>query len=293
MSNNKYQAKTISLFTAGTITTISITLVLVLLGLTVLVSLTNKSITNLFKENFGLTVELPSNTTESKILQIKKELEVNPYIKSINYISKDEVKRNLIAELGTDPEDLLGFDPSVSFFDIYIKGEYVDSEGLALVKQSLKGLNLVENIKYGEEDIKNANNKLAILSSILFMITILLVIISFVLIRSIIQLNIYSKRFLINTMQLVGATNSFIRRPFMWRMVLSGIISSLLAGCIILGILYYLKEIFPNIVNIITIPLLLTAFGIILTFGIFISATATASTINKYLRMDTDRLYKI
>lgn len=293
MSNNKYQAKTISLFTAGTITTISITLVLVLLGLTVLVSLTNKSITNLFKENFGLTVELPSNTTESKILQIKKELEANPYIKSINYISKDEVKRNLIAELGTDPEDLLGFDPSVSFFDIYIKGEYVDSEGLALVKQSLKGLNLVENIKYGEEDIKNANNKLAILSSILFMITILLVIISFVLIRSIIQLNIYSKRFLINTMQLVGATNSFIRRPFMWRMILSGIISSLVAGCIILGILYYLIEIFPNIVNIITIPLLLTAFGIILTFGIFISATATASTVNKYLRMDTDRLYKI
>lgn len=291
--SNRNQGKSVSFFTAGVITVVSITLVLILLGLTALVGLTSKGLASLLKENLGITIELAADTPDAAISKMQKDLEKNEYLKSVIYISKGEIKKDLVAKLGLDPEDVLGFDPSLSYFDVYVKSEYVNPEGMAKVKASLKGKNLIQNVIYSDDVITEANETLSVAGTILFGLTIILILISFTLIRSIIQLNIYSKRFLINTMQLVGATNAFIRKPFVWRMVFNGIIAAILASFAITGIIYYVTGVFPEIVTIITSHELLITYGIVLLSGIVISAFATATAVNRYLKMTTNKLYRV
>lgn len=290
--SRKKQGKTISFFTTGVITIVSMTLVLVLLGLTTVVALTSNGLANVFKENLGITIEIAADTPEASIAKMQKELEANEYIKSVVYISKAEIKKDLTEKLGIDPEDVLGFDPSLSYFDIYIKSEFVNPEGMAKVKQSLKGKNMIQNVIYSDETISEANEKLSILGTILLGLTAILVAISFILIRNIIQLNIYSKRFLINTMQLVGATNSFIRGPFVSRMVFNGILAAILAGVAVTGVIYYITEVFPEILSIIRTQELLIVYGVILVSGILITLVATSTAVNKYLRMTTNKIYR-
>lgn len=285
--------RSISLFTANTITAISITLVLILLGLTIIVALISSSLGNMVKDNYSITIEVPNSISQDNINNIKNQLEANEYLREVKYISKDEVKKEIIKELGSDPEELLGFDPTVSFFDVQVKGEFVNDEDLPIVRKSLEKLNILKaNIKFSEDEIKDINNKLTIVATVLMVLTILLIIISFVLIRSIIQLNIYSKRFLIRTMQLVGATNSFIRKPFMWKMFWTGLFSGIFACIVIWGILYYFLDVFPELTTIFTLELLWITFVIIIGFGIIVSLLAGATTVNRYLKMDRNKLYK-
>lgn len=291
--SNRNQGKSVSFFTAGVITVVSITLVLILLGLTALVGLTSNGLASVLKENLGITIELAADTPDKAIVKMQKELESNEYLKSVVYISKEEIKKDLVDKLGLDPEDVLGFDPALSYFDIYVKSEYVNPEGMEKVKASLKGKNIIQNIIYSDEVITEANETLSVAGTILLGLTVVLVLISFTLIRSIIQLNIYSKRFLINTMQLVGATNAFIRRPFVWRMVFNGIIAAVLACFAITGIVYYVTGIFPEIITIITTNELLATYLVVLVSGIVISAFATATAVNRYLKMTTNKLYRV
>lgn len=291
--SNRNKGKSVSFFTAGVITVVSITLVLILLGLTALVGLTSKGLASVLKENLGITIELAADTSDKAIVKMQKELENNEYLKSVVYISKEEIKKDLVDKLGLDPEDVLGFDPALSYFDIYVKSEYVNPEGMEKVKASLKGKNIVQNIIYSDDVITEANKTLSVAGTILLGLTVVLVLISFTLIRSIIQLNIYSKRFLINTMQLVGATNAFIRRPFVWRMVFNGIIAGVLASFAITGIVYYVTGVFPEIITIITTNELLATYLVVLVSGIVISAFATATAVNRYLKMTTNKLYRV
>ena len=293
MSGNKHQVKSISLFTAGVITTISITLVLFLLGSTFLVWFTGNGFSAYLKENMGISIEIPEKMSDTDIAKTQKQLEANPYIKSVKYITKEEVKAKLLEDLGDDPAELLGYDPSRSYFDIFIKADYVNPDSLKVVEQSLKGQNVVKNIIYDQTDIAKANEKLSMVGSIMFIVAIILIIISFTLIHSIIQLNIYSKRFTINTMQLVGATNSFIRRPFLGSMLVCGIIAAILANLGITGMIYYITSIFPESVEIVSQEQLLIVYGLVLVFGILITVLATISAVNKYLRMLTNKLYRI
>lgn len=292
------QHKTISLFTAGVITTISITLVLFLMGLTFLVGFTANGIATYLKENMGMSIQLSENIDETSITRIKKNIEASPYIKSVTYISKEDSKQQLIDDLGRDPEEVLGYNPAHAYMDVFIKSEYVNTDSIKEVEASLKNIsieggNILNNIVYNEDDITNANAKISLIGTILIILVVILVLISFILIRSIIQLNIYSKRFLINTMQLVGATNSFIRWPYMWRMVLSGILAAILANLAITGMVYYVTDIIPEVISIVRMEELLIVYALVLIFGIIISALATTSAVNRYLRMTTNKLYHI
>ncbi len=296
--SDKYQYKTISLFTAGVITTISITLVLFLLGLTLLVGFTAKGIGDFLKESMGISVELADNIDDASITKIQKEFDANPYVKSTTYISKEESKQKLIAELGRDPEETQGYDPSHAYIDVFIKAEYMEADSLQKVKNSLAGMKLqggsiVNDFIYDESDIANVNQKLSLIGTTLIILAVILILISFTLIRSIIQLNIYSKRFLINTMQLVGATNSFIRRPFIWKMMLSGIIAAILANLAITGIIYYVTSIMPEANSIVKTHELIIVYGLVVISGITITSVATAWAVNRYLRMTTNKLYHV
>lgn len=294
----KQQYKTVSLFTAGVITTMSITLVLFLLGLTILIGFTAKGMGDYLKESLGISIELADNIDENSIEKIKKALDSSPYIKSTTYISKEETKKKLIAELGRDPEEVQGYNPANAYIDVYLKAEYMETDSLPKVKESItkissKGGSIVSNLIYSDGDITNVNKNLSLIGTILIILAIILMFISFTLIRSIIQLNIYSKRFLINTMQLVGATNSFIRKPFLWRMILSGIIAAILANIAITGVVYYVTNIIPEIISIVKIQELLIVYTLVLILGIIITSIATASAVNRYLRMTTNKLYHV
>lgn len=291
---NRRQAKSISLVTAGVITTISITLVLFLLGGTFLLWFTGSGLSSYLKEKQEISVELAENVDAAHAAKIQAQLAKNPYIKSTQYISKEEVKTDLIEQLGGNPDDVIGYGWEKSYIDIAVKAEYMNPDSIGKVISSLKGkdFNLVDSVIYQTEDIELINSNLSTLVWILFLITIILVIISFVLIRSIIQLNIYSKRFLINTMQLVGATNGFIRKPFMWRMVFCGIIAALVANLALFGLVYYVGQIFPESQEILKTGQLMIVGGLVLVSGILIPILATISAVNRYLRMTTNKIYR-
>ena len=291
--SDKRQPRTISLFTSGVISTISITLVLFLLGLTILVAFTGKGLAAYFKENMGMSIELTGNMDAATIQKTKEKIEANPYVKSTTYISKEEVKKQLVDDLGGDPEEVLGYDPSRSYFDVFIKSEYVNTDSIKKVEASFKDFKLTKGLSFKEEDIALANQNLSKVGSILLILAVILILISFTLIRNTIQLNIYSKRFLINTMQLVGATNGFIRRPFIMSTVVSGIIAAILANVAITGVIYYFTNEYPELISIVTMTELLIVYGLVLILGILITVLATISAVNRYLRMTTNKLYHV
>ncbi|MDR2953986.1 MAG: permease-like cell division protein FtsX [Prevotella sp.] len=291
--SDKRQLKTVSLFTAGVITTISITLVLFLLGLTILLGFTGKGLATYFKENMGFSIELSGDMSEPSIRQTKQKIEANPYVKSTVYISKEEVKSQLLKDLGGDPAEVLGYDPSRSYFDVFIKSEYVNSDSLKKVEASFKDFNLTKGLSFNEEDIAEANSTISKVGSILLILAIILILISFTLIRNTIQLNIYSKRFLINTMRLVGATNGFIRRPFVASGIVSGIMAALFANVAITAVVYYFTNEYPEIISMVQAYELLIVYGLVVVLGILITVFATVSAVNRYLRMTTNKLYHI
>lgn len=291
--SDKRQVKTVSLVTAGVITTISITLVLFLLGLTVLVAFTGKGLASYFKENMGMSIELTGDMSAAAIERTKAKIEANPYVKSTTYISKEEIKQQLIGDLGGDPEEVLGYDPSRSYFDVFIKSEYVNADSINKVEASFKEFKLTKGLSFKEEEIAKANENLSKVASILLILSIILVLISFTLIRNTIQLNIYSKRFLINTMRLVGATNAFIRRPFIINTVMSGILAAILANVAITGVVYYFTKEYPELISIVTMYELLVVYGIVFISGIIITLLATISAVNRYLKMSTNKLYHV
>lgn len=291
--SQKQQIKPVSFFTAGFITTISITLVLFLLGITFLVGFTGKGFTSYLKENMAVSIELPDSIDDVAIDKMQKELNKNPYVKSTTYISKEEIKKQLIEDLGRDPEEILGFNPAHAYIDVFIRSNYVNNDSIKIVEKNLKGVKSVNNIIYNNDDIAIANSNLSRIGSILLLLALILIVISFTLIRNTIQLNIYSKRFLINTMRLVGATSSFIRKPFITNMVISGIIAAILANLFITAVIYYLVREYPDLISMVKINELLIVYIAIVILGLLITVTATIFSVNRYLRMTSNKLYHI
>lgn len=291
--SDKQQVKEYSFFTARVITTISIALVLFLVGSLCFVGLLGKTFSSYLRESLAVSVEISDDTNQATLEKLKTTLEKNPYVKSAVYISKEEIKQHLIRDLGRDPEEVLGYDPSRSSYDVYIKSEYVNLDSIKKVEASLKGINLVRNIVYNEDDINMANTNLSKIGSVLLIIAIMLLVISYALIHNTIQLDIYSKRFLINTMRLVGATNGFIRRPFVWQMIFCGIIAAILANLALSGVIYYFMRDYSELEGILQLKDCIAVYIIVLILGILITAFATTIVVNKYLRMKTNKLYHI
>lgn len=291
MSKNR-QLKTISLFGTGVTTTISITLVLFLLGLTFFVAVMGREISAFIKENLSITIELSEDTSEAAA-KLQKQLNAKPYIKSVTFISKEEIKQDLIEELGGDPEEILGYTPASNYFDITLKSEYANIDSIKVVEKSLKGQKIVKNFLYSEDTIEMINSNLSKLGTGLLVLALLLMFISFTLIRNTIRLNIYAKRFLINTMQLVGATNGFIRKPFVWKSVGYGIIAAIIANIGITALVYTLTKEFPEIISIIKMQNLVILYVIVTALGILLPLWATTSAVNRYLKMNTNNLYHV
>ncbi|OJU55737.1 MAG: cell division protein FtsX [Bacteroidales bacterium 45-6] len=293
MSNKRRQIKSTTIFNAKVTTTISISLVLFLLGLTLLTAFTGRGISAFVKENLTISVVISGDMDKSATSKLQTAIQKKKYVKSLRFIGKEEIKKQLVEDLGRDPEEVLGYNPASDCFDIKLKPEYANPDSIKVVEKDLKGLNLVKNVMYSADDLRMVNTNLSRIGAGLLVLAIVLMVISFALVQNTIRLNIYSRRFLINTMRLVGATNSFIRKPFVTGMIVSGIVAAFLANLGILGLVYYFQQEYPDLLTIIDINNLFIVFGAVLALGILLTFVATVFAVNRYLRMKTDKFYYI
>ena len=291
--SNKRKVSTARFLNAKITSTISITLVLVLLGLTLLIIFMGNGLSNYMKENMSFNVMLNADVTDAQIGRIRKNLDAQPFVKSSRFISKEEAKEELIKELGDDPEELLGYNPALDCIEIFLHSAYANNDSIAVIDKVIRQDNNVTDLLFQQEAIDLINNNLSKVMTLLLILSAILLFISFTLIRNTIRLSVYSKRFLIHTMKLVGATGGFIRKPFVINNIITGIIAGLIADGIIMALMAYFKKEYVGIDPIVTSMDLTIIFVAVVLLGVFITTIATAFAVNRYVKMRSDQLYYI
>ncbi len=281
-------------FNSRVTATISISLVLFLLGVIVLLSLVAKNLSVYVKENITFDVVLDDEMSETQIQRLQKQINTIVFVKSTNYISKEDAAKQLEADLGQDPVEFLGYNPLPALIEVKVHSEYANNDSIASIQKKVKSLSTnIKNIEFRKELVQIVNDNMKKVNFIIFGLAILLLLISFALINNTIRLMIYSKRFLIHTMKLVGATNGFIRKPFIRAHIVSGIIAALVAIGMIWWLIHYASNDITGLMALIDLQTLCIVFGSVIVLGILISVTATYFAVNKYLRMRGDDLYYI
>ena len=287
MSDASKKTKTIYISTI-----FSIALVLLMLGMLGLILVHAKNLSNYVKENIVLNIIVDEGAKETDVLQFQKELNANPAIKTTQYVNKEMAARNLTNDLGEDFVNFLGYNPLLSTVDVYLKANYANNKSIDTLKASIAKNPVVKEVIYQSSLIDMVNKNINTIGLIILGFAAILLIISVALINNTIRLAIYSQRFLIKSMQLVGATRGFIRRPFILLAALHGLIAAFIAILILLGILYYAQREIPEIV----ILRNYTEFGIVLLglvgVCIFITAISTSFAVSKYLRLKIYDLYR-
>lgn len=280
-----------SLFSSYFSTTLSISLVLFLFGILGLLLINANRLTDYVMENLGVTLILKENTREVDILKLQKNLEATLYIKSTRFVDKQTAADELKKELGEDFVDFLGYNPLLSSMDVKLHARYANPDSLKILEASFLKFPEVQEVYYQRDLVKQLNSNIQKLSLILLVLSIIMFTIFIALINNTIRLSIYSKRYLINSMQLVGATRSFIRFPFVVKSVLHGIYGAIIA-CVFLLIIFFtyqseLKD-FIDFQDSTTLAILVSS---IFLFGIVMTALSTHFAVNKFLRMKFDQLY--
>ncbi|HCC86218.1 MAG TPA: cell division protein FtsX [Porphyromonadaceae bacterium] len=291
--SNKKKVSTARFLNAKITSTISITLVLVLLGVTLLILFMGNSLSKQVKENVSFNVMLSAGVSDAEISNIRRRLDAQPFVRSSRFISKEEAKEQLIEELGEDPEELLGYNPALDCIEIFLHSEYANSDSIAMINKVIREESNVIDLLYQQEAIDLINENLSKVMTLLLVLAVVLLFISFTLIRNTIRLSVYSKRFIIHTMKLVGATDSFIRKPFVVSNIYTGIIAGIMADGIILGLISYFNREYAALQPIITPTDLSIIFAVVILMGMLISSLASAFAVNRYVRMRSDQLYYI
>ena len=273
--------------------TISTTLVLVLLGIIVLFVITAQNLSNYVKENINISVLISDELDTLQIRKMEDALRHAPYTKSVEYISKEEALREEIIAQGIDPTEFIGTNPYTASFEVKINAEHADPDHISAAVKELKGNSDVVDVIYSKDLIKSVNDNIRKVSIILLIIAALFTYISFALINNTVRLTIFSKRFIINTMKLVGASWGFIRRPFLAQSFTLGIASAIFADGLIIGGLYWLHNFEPQIDAVIDFKAMIIVTAAVFFFGIIITYLCTLFSLNKYLKMSSNELYYI
>lgn len=273
-------------------TIFSIALVLLMLGMLGLILVHAKNLSNYVKENIVLNIIVDEGAKETEVLQFQKELNANQAIKSTVYVNKEMAARNLTNDLGEDFVNFLGYNPLLSTIDVYLKADYANNKSIDALKANIAKNPIVKEVIYQSSLIDMVNKNINTIGLIILGFAAILLIISVALINNTIRLAIYSQRFLIKSMQLVGATKNFIRKPFILLAALHGLIAAFIAILILLGILFYAQKEIPEMI----ILRNYTEFGIVLAslvvVGIFITAISTSFAVSKYLNLKIYDLYR-
>lgn len=273
--------------------TISTTLVLVLLGIIVLFVLTAQNLSTYVKENINVSVLISDEMDSLQIKQMEASLKQAPYAKSVEYISKEQALVEEIQAQGIDPTEFIGMNPYTASFEVKINALHANPDSISAAVKQLKNNPNVVDVIYSKDLIRSVNDNIRKVSIILLIIAALFTYISFALINNTVRLTIFSKRFIINTMKLVGASWNFIRRPFLTRSFILGIVSAILADALIIGGLYWLHTFEPQIQVVIDLKVILIVSAAVFLFGLIITYLCTLFSLNKYLKMSSNDLYYI
>lgn len=292
MAGNKKVA-TVSFFNSRLMSVISIALALYMVGVFLIVGLLSAELSIYMKENLSFSIVLKDDLKESDILQTQQRLEQMPFIKSTQYISKDDAAKEMIEELGEDPRVFLGFNPFSASIEIKLNSAYINPDSLQIVEQKLTSYASVSELIYQKDIMQIVNDNIKQIGIALLILILVLMTISFVLISNTIRLLIYSKRFLIYTMRLVGATPAFIRRPFVRYNIVSGFLAGILAIILLTVTLYYLRQEMIGLHQILPLEGVLIVYVLLLVIGILLSITAAFFAVNRYLRMERGKMYYI
>ena len=272
---------------------ISTTLVLLLLGMVVFFVLSANNLSTYVRENIGISVLVSDDMKEPEALKFQKTLNEKSYVKESVYISKEQALKEQTEAMGTDPAEFLGYNPFTASIEIKLNAQYANSDSIAWIEKEILTNKKVMEVSYPQNLIDSVNRNIQKVSLFLLGLAALLTLISFALINNTIRLAIYSKRFLIHTMKLVGASWSFIRRPFLVRNVWIGVLAGFMADAVLLGMAYMLVKYEPQLIEIITPNTLLIVMSSVFVFGLAITFLCAYISINKYLRMKASALYYI
>ena len=270
---------------------VSVSLVLFLLGILGMVLINARQLSDYFRESLSFTIMLKEDAREADIRMLQKELDAKPYVKLTRYVSKDVAAMNLREELGEDFLDFLGYNPLMPTIDVYLLAEYTQPDSVIKIEKVISEYPVVDEVYYQESFLNLINDNFRRISVFLLVISFLLFLIALTIINNTIRLSIYSKRFLINTMQLIGANRSFIRKPFLLRSLFFGFLAALIAIGLLMGLMYLVEKEFFALFTYENINLFLLLCLALVVAGVIINWISTFFAVNRYLGMHEDKLY--
>lgn len=290
----KRKLSPVTFINAKVTATISITFVLFILGLIILLPLFSINFSNHVKEKLSFDIILQENITANQILNLQKKIDAAPFSKSTQYISKQDAAKKMEEELGQNPEEFLGYNPLPAVIEVHLNSEYVNPDSIQVVEHYLTAYkNNFTEIEYKKELMQKLNDNTAKIGFVLLIIVVPLLFIAFALINNTIRLMVYSKRFLIHTMQLVGAKKSFIRKPFIISNIWAGIIAAIFANALLYALIYYITNNMSQGKEFFNLQTFVIVFGSVVILGIITSAIATYFAVNRYIGADVDDLHKM
>jgi len=270
---------------------ISVSLVLFLLGILGLVIINAKGLSDYLRESLSFSVMLDEDAREADIRMLQKDLDAKPYIKSTEYVSKDEAAIKMKEDLGEYFISFLGDNPLPPSIDVYLYASYTNPDSVAKMEKYVMEYPFVKEVLVPESLLFLINENVRKVSLSLLIISSFLLLIAVTIINNTIRLAIYSKRFLIRTMQLVGATRSFIRKPFLIRSIYHGVIAALIAMLLLMGLLYLVEKEFLMLYSFKSTNLLIMLGVLLIVLGILINLVSTFFSVNRYLVISEDKLY--
>ncbi|MDR2359016.1 MAG: ABC transporter permease [Prevotellaceae bacterium] len=270
---------------------ISISLVLFLLGSAGILLLNAHRLSIFFKENLSLSVILDEHATEADAAWVRKQLDAAPFVRQTKYISKEQAAEEMKQLLGADFMAAFNYNPLPVSIEAKLTAAYADADSVASIEKQLQAIPHIREVSYQRSLIDLINQNIHKIGLVMLVFITLLLFISMVLINNTIRLSIHAKRFLINTMSLVGATRAFIRRPFLLRSLLQGVIAGIIAVLLITGVVYALQNEFGELLGFIDARVVSMLFAAILLLGMLISWVSTYFSVTRFLRINNDDLY--
>ncbi|WP_336068462.1 permease-like cell division protein FtsX [Mesoflavibacter sp. CH_XMU1404-2] len=270
---------------------ISIALVLFLLGIVGFLLLNAKKVTDFMKENVNVTVYLKDTAKDVEIKQLEKSLALADYVKTTDFVSKDDAAEAMKSEFGDDFMDLVGYNPLQNSIDVKLKADFLTNEKLEELTALAQEKSFVDEVKYDESLVELINSNVKKISFWVLLLSAIFTLIAVLLINSSIRLSVYSKRFTIKTMQMVGATKSFIRRPFVWKSIKLGILGAVVALIGLGFVVYYVDKMFPELALRQSLILIGGLFLAVFLLGIIITWISTHFATQRFLNLKTDQLY--
>ena len=270
---------------------ISITLVLFMLGLLGMIIMHGKKLSDYVRENISISVMLKDNVADDVVLNYMKRLQRTSYVKQAEFITREQAAKDLSNELGEDFVQFLGYNPLPASIDLQLRAEYANTDSIARIEKQLLTSNIVKEVVYQKSLIDQVNSNISKITLVILSFSLILLVISVILINNTIKLSIYARRFLIRSMQLVGATETFIRLPFIIRSIVHGAIAAIIAILLLVGTLYLARQRIPEIAALQDFRQFALFFAGVFVLGVVLSATSTLVSVNKFLRMKIDNLY--